>query len=53
MGLILQVGDWTSFKATPKGFPSCGNWLPDIDDPSESESQEENHVCITVFFAMC
>lgn len=30
MALVLQVGEHEDMVPTPKGFPKCGNYLPDI-----------------------
>ncbi|XP_011194194.2 uncharacterized protein LOC105219623 [Zeugodacus cucurbitae] len=32
MGLILQVGNTSEMVPTPKGFPSCGNYLPELNE---------------------
>lgn len=32
MGLILQVGNISEMVPTPKGFPSCGNYLPELNE---------------------
>ncbi|XP_036324933.1 laccase-2-like [Rhagoletis pomonella] len=32
MGLILQVGNTSEMVPPPKGFPSCGNYLPELDE---------------------
>lgn len=31
MGLVLQVGEPSEMVTAPKNFPTCNNYLPDID----------------------
>lgn len=35
MGLIFKVGEHSDFPAVPKNFPTCGSWLPPIDEENE------------------
>ncbi|KAF4532298.1 hypothetical protein B566_EDAN010799 [Ephemera danica] len=45
MGFVLQVGDWSEFIETPKGFPTCGDWLPSLG-PQPYSKEEENQVVL-------
>ena len=38
MGLIFKVGEHSDFPPVPKSFPTCGNWLPPMDDDEEEAS---------------
>ena len=37
MGLVVQVGEWSQFPRAPRGFPTCGNFLP---GPEETQATE-------------
>lgn len=32
MGLVFKVGEHSDFPPVPKNFPTCGDWLPPIEE---------------------
>ena len=44
MGLIFKIGEHSDFPPVPKGFPTCGNWIPPMDDDEEEiSSNSDSH----------